>query len=179
MLLFVTGMLCLALLFAPTLTPVPLHIVQFEHSSSSLLYFKNLRSFYYHITPDPKSRFVLYRLKRRNTDTTEVWLQFMIVSNPLMDESYIYAEFNTAGEQYAHPAVLFSRAQGDTLLPIRNLNNEGHYQLAAKVFNQLLANESMFLLNGKDTIQELYATKASNYATAIVLEDYFKLVQKL
>jgi hypothetical protein len=177
-LLFISGMLLLAFLFAPEKKPLDLRTVSFTHTSSSLLYFKNIRSFYYNVHVDKKSRFTLYRLKRRNIDTTQLWLQFTIVSNPLMDESYIYTELNLP-EQNPHPVVLLPRVNGDITLPLNRLNNESHYALAAEVFNQLLLEEPLYLMHDRDTIQELFATKQSRYTARIVLEDYFKLVNKL
>ncbi len=179
LLVFIGFLLGLSFLFAPAPRAVDLNEVRFAHTSSSLLYFKNIRSFYYDIQPDERSGFILNRLKRRDLDSTRPSLQFTIVNNWRMDESYIYAELNTAGEQWAAPAVYFTRATKDTLFSLNRLDNEAHYHFAAEVYNQLLRNQPLYLVNGQDTIKELYAEKRTNFNAAMVLEDYFKLVNKL
>lgn len=177
--IFVVLLLTLSLLFAPTLKPVDFKEINFKRTESAQLYFNNIRSFYYDISPDPRSGFILYRLKRRNIDTTQVWLQFMIVNNRNSNESYIYADLNLAHEQWDNPRVLIQRQPQPISVSLRDLNNEDHFLLAVDVFNALLANERMFLLNGADTVKELYATKTENFTAAIALEDYFKLINKL
>ncbi len=177
--IFIIVLLSLSFLFAPTLKPINLKEINFHRNESAQLYFNNIRSFYYDISPDPRSGFILYRLKRRNIDTTQVWLQFMIVNNRNINESYIYANLSLAHEQWDNPRVLFEKQTQTVQVSLNDLNNEAHFLLAEDVFNALLANERMFLINGNDTVKELYATKSENFTAAIVLEDYFKLIDKL
>jgi hypothetical protein len=177
--LFVLVALTLSFWFAPELKPVDIKQPSFTYTSSSQLYFKNIRSFYYNIYPDQKSKFTIYKIKRRERDSSKVWLQFNIIQNQLMDEAYIYADLNSLNEQWVDPQVILSNRERDKRISLLNLNNERHYQLAAAVFNQLLSNDPIFLMNGNDTIQELYATKSTNFSASIALEDYFKLINKL
>ncbi len=176
-LLFMVGF---SLLLAPTPQPVNWEQISFSTTASSRLYFKNVRSYYYNIFSREKPPLVLYRYKRRLRDSSFAHLQFMIVENPHADEAYIFAEANFGPEQLTASRLVFSDADTshNSTPPLHLLNNEGHYQLAARVYNHLLDNEQIMLVNGNDTIMELWASGKLRDNALTVLEDYFTLVHK-
>ena len=179
--LFVVCFLSLILLFAPRPHPVDMHTASFGMTSSARLYFHNVRSYYYDIKPHEASRFVLYHLKRRERDTNVVCLQFTIVENTSGEEAFIYIELQDAGKQYQKPHVLISTKSLDSTVtePLYNLNNEGHYQLAAAIWKALLEDQDFYLLDDRDTVGPLLQTHRARKNAEIVLEDYFKLIGKL
>lgn len=178
---FVLIILGLSLLFAPRPHPVNLKDVSFATTSSSELYFKNLRSYYYNIFPEEKFPFILYRYKRRNRDTNDPHIQFMIIENTRNDEAYVFAELSGGLKQYDSIEVLISNKPPEkaSLYRPSDLNNEGQYLLAAEVFENLLTDRPVFLMNGRDTLSTLFKSDVERKNAAIVLEDYFKLVNKI
>ncbi len=173
---FLTLTLGLSFFFAPQPKPIDWDNISFSTTSSSLLYFKNVRSYYYNISPDEKAPFVLYRLKRRIRDSSRHYLQFIIVNNPLQDEAYLFAELSPVSKKYPALSVRFNNNEVFELPAL--LKNEDHYRLGAKVFNHLINNEKMYLCSGPDTLTELFAEKKTNLSAEIILEDYFKLTDK-
>lgn len=133
---FIVLVLGLSFLFAPRPRPVDLSEINFATTSSSQLYFKNVRSYYYDISAREKAPFVIYRLKRRNRDTTDLYLQFMIVSIPLANEAYIYAEPSPSTKQYDSLAVFISNNSDSTVTTtlVSQMINEDHYLFAGNVF---------------------------------------------
>lgn len=180
LLAFIAILLGFSFLFAPRPQPVDWSKVNFGTTSSSVLYFKNVRSYYYHIFEREKAPFVLYRLKRSSRDSTKPELHFMIIENRSANEAYIYAEQSTALEKKDSVKLLLPAGENyqEEAIPLKHLNNEGHFKLAAKVYARLLNNEQIYLLSRKDTVRSLYADKRKRIDTETVLEDYFKLVNK-
>lgn len=178
---FIVILLGLSFLFAPEPRPVDLGSIGFETNSSSRMYFHNVRSYYYDIYEREKAPFILYRNKRRSRDTAKADLQFMIVENASAGEAYIFAEANPELERYDSLAVALSETEDEPFekIYIRDINNEGHYRLAAKVYARLLVNEQIHLMSRNDTIRELYVDKREELAAETTLEDYFKLVNKI
>lgn len=173
---FILIVITLSLVFAPEPRKVNYEEVNFATISSSRMYFKNVRSYYYDINPREKAPFILYRFKRRLDDSLAYHLPFMIIENPFAEEAYIYAEQEYAIAELKNPAVSVEAAS--QIHNLKEINNEQHLQLAAQVYNSLLSDEQIWLLDGRDTIAELYEDKVARSNAEMVLEDYFKLTNK-
>lgn len=177
---FIVVVLGLSFLFAPEPQAVDWEEVNFSTTSSSVLYFKNVRSYYYYIDAREKAPFVLYRLKRGSHDTLQPAIRFMIIENTPAGEAYIFAEPNAALLQF--DSVRLGLPAGNAYereeVLLNNLNNEGHFQLAARVYARLLKHEQIYLMSRKDTIRSLYSSKRKRLNAETVLEDYFNLVNK-
>ncbi len=178
---FIAIVLGVSIIFAPRPRPVNLEEIGFSTSSSSRLFFKNTRSYYYDIYTQEKPPFVLYRLKRRIRDSSKAPLQFMIIENSMADEAYIFVENRLSQPPTAKLAIMLGATDKFPAerFAIEGINNEQHQLLAAKVYRRLLQNEQMHLVNGNDTLRELFEMKKDRSNAEIVLEDYFKLVNKL
>lgn len=181
LLAFIVILLGLSFLFAPRPHPVDLEETSFATVSSSRLYFKNVRSYHYDIFTTEKPPFVLYRLKRRLRDSIRSPLQFMIIENPQAEEAYIFMEMPTALARDSSLALHLPATQGGQAehFPLFQINNGQHQLLAAKVYRRLLADEQMHLLSGNDTVRKVFTFKNAKGNAASVLEDYFKLTNKL
>ncbi len=177
---FIIIVLGLSFLFAPRPHPIVLTEISFTTTSSSRLYFKNVRSYYYNIYPREKPPFTIYRLKRRIRDTNQAYLQFMIIDNQSADEAYIYAESSPVFKQYDSLAVFIPNVKDttDRLAFLSTMISEDHYLFAGVVFTKLLRGEKVFLMNKSDTLTELFTGKKELRNASTVLEDYFKLVNK-
>lgn len=176
LLAFISIVLGLSFLFAPQPKPVSIYDISFATTSSSKLYFKNVRSYYYDIIHDNKSRFTFYKLKRRSRDTLTPLVQFEIIDNPLADEAYLYAKINPLNRD----SLKLVTTHLDSIVKVKLslMNNEAYYKLGAIVYRALIHNNPVYLTDGNDTIKQLYTTKLENLNAEIVLEDYFKLVSK-
>jgi len=173
---FIAGMLTLSFLFAPQPQPVDLEKVNFTTQAGSRLYFKNVRSYYYYINPREKAPFVLYRYKRRLQDSSGYHLPFLIIENPKGEEAYIFAEASEDMLKLEDPTIHFEA--GVKSFKLKEMNNQEHLILAARTYNALLKNEQIWLLNRSDTVSELYQNKVENANAEVVLQDYFKLINK-
>ncbi len=178
--IFILGLLGLSFAFGPTAKRLNLHEVKFSTTSSSLLYFKNIRSYYYDIDESRKP-FVLYRLKERNKDTSIISPGFTIISNPLNDEAYVYIENEGRHKQYALNTVFITEADSDTLLyeNISKMNNEEQFEMAASIYLTLINEADIYGTGREGKPAKLFADDLSRRNAEIVLEDYFKLVNKL
>ena len=177
---FVVALLGLSFLFAPTAKLLNLHEIRFTTTSSSILYFKNIRSYFYEVDADRKPLLV-YRLKSRTSSTVERPLDFSIVSNPLSNEAYIYLETNSKFKQSLKPSVFMVKENSDTLLyaDVTKMNNEQHFDMAASIYLSLLSDEDIYLTTSERSRIKLFEDDHSRQNAEIVLEDYFKLVNKL
>lgn len=176
---FVIVLLSLALAFGPANKRLNLHEVRFKTTSSSILYFKNIRSFYYQII-EKRKPLTLYRNKDYQENDSSSELPFTIITNPLADEAYIYVETERF-KQLAPLSVFIIGHDSDTLSykDIGGFNNEGHFKLAVAVYEGL-SNQSQILLSTKGNTAKVILNTDEDRKTAItVLEDYFKLVNKL
>jgi len=177
LIVFIGLVLGLSFLFAPRPKTVDWNTVEYSTTSSSLLYFKNIRSYYYNIYPNEKAPFILYRFKRRDRDTNSHKLQFTIVHNPLQNEAYLYAELPSYSKQYPSLSVKFPETK-PFIWQDEQLKNDDYYQLGAQVFNHLIDGRAVYLCSANDTLAQLYASKKAKLNAETVLEDYFKLVNK-
>ncbi|MGB0176296.1 MAG: hypothetical protein ACPF9D_03960 [Owenweeksia sp.] len=176
---FVVIILALAFLFAPQPKPVDVSSVDFHMTSSSRLYFRNVRSYYYDVEVHKASGFVLYRLKRRERDTSHTCILFSIIENTGQDEAYIYLELQDPGKQYPEPYVLISKVTGvSEVQPLHDLDNEEHFRTAAAIWKGLLQDDAFILVSGTDTLADVLNDRKTRKDAEIVLEDYFKLIGK-
>lgn len=170
---FCIGLFGLALLFAPSPQPVDWQLVSFTTKTPDLLYFKNVRSYYYRLTEDDKSGFHLYRNKGFAFPEFEEPLRLMLVQNWRSDEAFIFFELN---EAYPNGQLAWDGLQKP--LALTHQNTEQQFEIAAQLYNALLMDVPIFLdQNGAKT--PLFDTHRYRRAVIVTLEDYFKLVGKI
>lgn len=159
-------MVSLYALFGPQGKKINLKEIDFTTSNSSRLYFKNMRSYFYAIEEKKQAKFELYRLK-----SSDSLFRFVIVSNWLMDESYVIAESN-----YKTFTLEWSNSKQTGSLEIKGETNRAHYIFAAELFEQLERKSQLWLIS-KDSKVKLSEEQKTSLKTS--LRDYFKLVGKL
>lgn len=174
---FVLGLLILSFLFAPEVKPVDYRDISFSTTADSRLYFNNIRSYYYHIDNRSKAPTAIYNLKRRSPERDSTNLNFSIIHYPGAEEVFIFSALGKAYEQYENLKVSFIKYPNEAER-LNGIDREGHFRIAAKSYSSILDNQAVFLLNGSDTICQLFADKASLLDAEITLEDYFKLTLK-
>lgn len=174
--LSIIALVILAILSAPESKPVDYRSISYLSTADSRLYFKNIRSYYYHIDRHSKAPMLIYSLKRRSPERDSLSLSFNIVQYPGAEEIYIYSEIGKSFEQYDSLRVIFEKYSGHE--DLQGINSEGHFRIAAKTYTSLLEEKAVFLMNYQDTISPLFQDKASRLDAEITLEDYFKLTLK-
>lgn len=173
---FIAFSVALSILTAPQKKPVNFEELSFETSSDSRIYFHNVRSYYYNIDRLSKAPMEIFKLKRRSAYRDSMSLNFDIIRAPAMDQAFIYTEVGSSFKQCDSLVVKFSKYP--EIEPLKLLNAEGSFRLAAKVYSSILEEEEIFLCCGNDTLQKLYEDKSSELDAEIVLEDYFRLTRK-
>jgi len=176
LLAFVGVSLTLAFLFAPEPQPVDYEAVSFKTTSDSRLYFNNVRSYFYKIDRFSKKPMNIFRLKRRVPERDSLSINFSIAHYPGAEQAFIIVEPGMAYEQCDSLVVKFDKYPDSE--PLKLINGEQQYKVAAKVYSSLLEEGGIFLCCGTDTLQRLYQDKSSQLDAEIVLEDYFKLTLK-
>jgi hypothetical protein len=173
-LIFISGiavLLAVYILFVPKPPPVDLSKVDFGTTTSSEMFFKNLRAYYYEKEEREDAGFTLYRINSRNLDSTTNKLNFVLLSNWRMSECYIMAESGIVKLE-EEPLYLLDIQAKDTL-HLMGKDAEANYLFAAQLYHCLINDHSLQLLKEKETISfkqsELTSLEKS-------LADYFKLV---
>ena len=153
-------------IFGPEGKQINLKEIEFRTTHSSELYFKNIRSYFYDQEEREDAMFKLYRI-----DSRKEKLSFLLVSNWLIDESYIIAE-----SDYENFELAWSFDGAEGTIELKGEDNRAHYVFAAEFFEQLDRKADVWLLNSATKIPFTEEEKSSLRTT---LKDYFKLVGKL
>ena len=173
-------MLILMALGAPDETRLNKTEVSFRTTESAELYFKNMRSFFYHIHEDKTSGFTIYRIKSRNQDSTVASLSYALVNNWRQDETYILTEPNPALHSLddIHLEILFE--DGSVYLDSFYLaDSYRHYLIAEKVFNAVQQDSSIFHLIYGEKKVEIWSKEDERKSIHRTLKDYFKLTGRI
>jgi len=173
---FLLTMLLIAWVFAPQKYAVNYADISFSSSANSRLYFHNVRSFYYHIDNRTKDPMLIYQLKRRDKQRDSLSLNFDIIRHPSTDDVFIYSYLGENFARYASLELKFEAYNGRESLV--NIRNENHFSIAAKTYTSFIEEKAIYLMQGSDTLMELFSERAAIIDAEIVLEDYFKLVKK-
>jgi hypothetical protein len=174
------AMVLLIALFAilgPKSKPIDLKSISFTSTESAELYFKNIRSFSYDRIENDKAKFILYRIKSREEDTTKLGINFLIVSNWLQDENYIIVE--THPYDFLNNGLMVKNGDiNDTIYKDGN-DIEANYVFAAKFYEQLTSESNFYFTDTLGKIQELVISEQQQNSLKKSLKDYFKLVGKI
>ena len=150
---------------------INLNEINFKTTESSEIYFRNLRAYFYDKEERQDANYLLYRINSREIDSTKNKLNFVLVNNWLIDESYIIAEgLNKEG------LISCKADNADVKIQLAAADNEANYIFAAQLFETLSKKIPIYLINGTDTIA---FTQAEQVSLKTTLKDYFKLVGKV
>ena len=153
-------------IFGPEGKKINLKEISFKTTNSSQLYFKNIRSYFYNKEEIKAANFNLFRLKS-NGDK----LNFVIVNNWLMSESYIVLE-----SDLINYSINWQFENDSGAVTLSGENNRAHYVFAAELFEQLDRNATL-ALKTQNYSHRLSEDEMASLKTT--LKDYFKLVGKL
>lgn len=160
-------------IFGPTAKKIDLAEVNFTTTESAVLYFKNMRAYFYDKEEEEKSGFNLYRIGSREEGKSK--LHFIIVQNWKMNEAYIMTESDQFDIETAPIQIICRTASTDTI-SLSAPDAESNYIFAAQLFTALERDASLSILGGNN---EQGIDNAQSKSLKTSLKDYFKLVGKL
>jgi hypothetical protein len=173
-------MLILMALGAPEETRLNKSGVSFRTTESEELYFKNMRSFFYHIEEDKQSGFTIYRIKSRNLDTAKASLTYALVNNWRQDETYILTEANPALNSLEDIHIEIGFENGSTYVDSFYLADSfRHYLIAEQVFEAVQEDSSTVHLTYNNRKVEIWKNKDERKSVRRTLKDYFKLTGRI
>ena len=146
--------------------------INFKTTESSELYFKNIRSYFYDKENRDDAQFILYRLDSRTLDTTLNKLNFILVSNWLLDECYIIAASNQTTIKIA-----WENKKDSGKIFLTEMDSEANYIFAALLFEKLSEKATLSIV--ADNNEQIPFTEKEKVSLKTSLKDYFKLVGKL
>jgi hypothetical protein len=170
-LLGVIALVVLFSFFGPKTKSIDLKRVDFNTTSSSALYFKNLRSFYYHIEEDSSSRYHIYKLKRLEELNNGISLS--IIHNWLLSESYIIFDWDTVAFK-SGLKLFYKEDEFVEEISLDDLDSYSQYVFAAKLYEFITSDGELYFQGNKEKINP-----SLKKALKTSLKDYFKLVGKL
>ncbi len=170
-LLSVIALVVLFSFFGPKTKSIDIKRVDFITTSSSSLYFKNLRSFYYHLEEDSSSRYHIYKLKRLEELNNGISLS--IIHNWLLSESYIIFDFDTI--EFKNGLKFFYEEEGFIEeVSLKDIDSYSQYLFAAKLLECITSKGELYIRRKGERV-----SPNLKKALKTSLKDYFRLVGKL
>lgn len=157
--------------FGPKTKSIDIKTVDFKTTSSAALYFKNLRSYYYHLEEDSSSRYNIYKLKKLEELNSGISLS--IIHNWLLSESYIIFEFDSV-EFKKGLKFYYREDEFVEEINLMDLDSHSQYIFSAKLYEYITSDGELYF---KEKDEKLSTNIKKALKTS--LRDYFKLIGKL
>jgi len=144
---------------------------------SSELFFKNMRQYYYDLTPMREAGLEIYRLQDRVADTIKPILNLNIIFNWRTDEAFIYLEPN----RYFIDSTQFTIHWQDTITneigeyTFIKGNRDSHYTFAAKIYNSILDEHKLFYKK-EDELISMLDNDLERDVFRVTMFDFLRLV---
>ena len=153
----------------------------YRTTAPSLLYFKNMRSSYYTLNEQPRTRIELYRLRKFvQLSGEEIVLVPVIANNWMKDEAYLFLESPELGKGLASPITIRWEAQGDTgLYQLQPATIDKQYELAMQLYKSLLEGHQIEALAADSTWAPIFTGKDSRSHFITSVRDYLRLTEAL
>tara|TARA_B100000965_G_C19583026_1_gene754452 strand:+ start:1754 stop:2317 length:564 start_codon:yes stop_codon:yes gene_type:complete len=175
LLILIAGLVLYAI-FGPQGKRLDWSKIDYSMNSSSQLYFKNMRSYFYEQEVFEEGNYILHRIKSRNTDSVLNKLSIVIVQNVIQDAAFIRLESGMLDLDEEKMILTWQQEKREGKLVLENSTNEAHYTFAAQLYNLLEANAKLWLiLDG----QKMELSEKEKKSLRKSLGDYFKLVGKV
>jgi len=161
-------------IFGPTAKQIDMQEISYTTTESSILYFKNMRAYFYDKEEDQQSGYTLYRIDSR-AEEGKSNLHFIIVHNWRLNEAYLMAESDLVDLDHQRIAVVTKSKKLDTV-KLKGFDAEAHYRFAAGLFEAIENKEELSIFRAN---KEVLLSQAEIKSLKKSLSDYFKLVGKL
>jgi len=176
-LIFFTAMLLLSILW-----PYEQKLVDWQEApsfsvrESDEIFFNNTRIHQYRTEESEaltKQGVKAHRYLKCTRDTTQPLINFTIINAWRTDQAFIIAEPNR--RNYFHDTVRVAVNDSIALIYLDKMDYNAHYEFAAWIFENALAYNRAFILDGQDSLL-LYGTQSNEKANLAVLKDYYRLI---
>ncbi len=172
--IWLLGMFILVVLTQPDERPDKLEAMSFNTTRSSMLYFNNIRSFYYNKTEEGKGVLIGYRLKSQYESTGGLPFAIYMVNGA----SDAYIRLDTASIVGGLNGVVFiDSLPSGKILPLPEAMQEEQYNFAKAIFRALKAEQPLALQYRNGSTAPLGGDDRSHLEQ--VLTDYFRLIGKI
>ena len=142
-------------------------------TQSSLLYFTNVRSYYYDKTEDTLSGFNLYQHRKFRSLLDPGDLDILLIVNPELQTAYLYPDLKEFKDSMQSACIVIA---GDTLT-LFPANAAGLKQEFARLYSYLdTGRDSISLvINGQMFNSKMYSNKRAQKHLLQIIFDYMKL----
>jgi hypothetical protein len=160
-------------------TPIDQSKVTFKTSSSSKLYFKNIRQSYYDFEEMEMAKLEIFRLKKREQTEEHAVINISIVNNWRYDEAYILLEPNALIQQDSLKLRWTNKESRESDTISYAQGNKSEILKFADLVYQQIQNKSSFEIKSNSIWLPFMDATLEREAFRITMFDYYKLVQRL
>ncbi|WP_339754391.1 hypothetical protein [Algoriphagus aquimarinus] len=146
----------------------------FRMSSSSRLYFLNMRAIKYDRETRSDAGMVLFRHGKREISKTEPSLDLVIILNSQKDEAYLYLE----PVNVDWPLEI--RASKDDKVKVFHVQNGNNSEFLAyvRLLEPWIADDAKFEIKNESVWTSFWSKPKEKEALQTILEDYFRLINE-
>ncbi len=159
-----SGILVLSFLFAPTPSPHDYFNTDFSYTSSSKIYFNNVRSYYYIRSNEQKAGFHSYELKKQRMRAEEWPFTLLLLDNWRSEEVYINVEMDS---------LLVALEVDTTRYMVKAFNRDDMHAIAASVYLAVKENKIVKAVYS-DSTTIVFDDRKDRKALETCLFDYFR-----
>lgn len=136
--------------------------VSFETTEQAKLFFKNVRSYYYEADVYSFPGAEIYRWRARDTDTTKVWVQPVLVIHLNAGQAFLLSERSAAAKTEALPWLYARQTNGSTdSIGLEPASMADHLAIHVRVYDAIDRGDSLYFKRPSgETIAYLTARKA-------------------
>ncbi|GCD80662.1 hypothetical protein [Schleiferia thermophila] len=146
---------------------------QLHYTQSSLLYFKNVRSYYFDVRADTPSGFLMYSFRRLKKALKPDEMDVFLIINPIAETAYLYPNFETYRKKELILASLLVEKDTLLLFPRDAAELKGVFMLLRE---KLIDGKKIALLiNSEVVVDDMYSNRKSRKALIQLIDDYLKL----
>jgi hypothetical protein len=151
--------------------------LKYGTTDASLLFFKNVRQFYYDKVDNEAAKLWVNRLSKRITESETPLINLAIVINWRYEEAYLLLEPSGIPDEQDEIIVAWKNSKtGESGSYYFEFGNkDSHLKFAMDVYNGILEEQEFIITAGKNEFPFLYESKERE-AFRITMFDYMKLV---
>ena len=153
---------------------------QWRTTQPSRLYFANMRQSQYYHERGRGTRIDTYRHRKFSNSTKRPLIIPTIIDKWMEDEAYIFLRRNDYPD-YSNYITLQWRTAQDSVLgsyELQRQSRQKQYELAGEIYDQLLQEHKIYVLQADSTYARMYADKDDRQAYLTTMKDYYRLTER-
>jgi hypothetical protein len=152
----------------------------YHTTAPSLLFFKNMRSTYYTMEEQAKSRIELYRHARFQENNQRPLLIPVIANNWMEDEAYLFLEKAPYQNGYANPLTIrLVSGEGEEEIQLAPANVDNQYALSIKLYESIKASNSIMVKDSSGQWVGVLEEKSDRMYYTTTVRDFLKLTEAI